>query len=240
VSCTTLALSLRLQLNGNKCDRIDAGEYMREDTCDRKEIRGAMHKSMSPPESQALETPGCPIRCAIVEGLLTEEEILARVREIGNRISGDYPDLNRPLLLVGVLKGAALFLADLVRAIQRPVEIDFVTVASYGAETHSSGDVRVLRGLDADVTGKDVIIVDDILDTGLTLRFSSVMENLRAGRASSVKVCVLLDKPARRQVHIDVEYRGFVIEDRFVVGYGMDYGEQYRNLPYIGVLVFES
>ena len=139
-----------------------------------------------------------------------------------------------------MLKGATLFLADLARCIDRDVEIDFVAVSSYGAATQSTGEVRVLKDLDTSVTDKHVIIVEDILDTGLTLRFSYLIETLRARHARSVKVCVLLDKPARRRVQVDVDYRGFEIEDKFVVGYGMDYAERYRNLRYIGVVTFEA
>jgi len=172
--------------------------------------------------------------------LLTAEAIHERVRELGAMIERDYPDSNQPLLLVGVLKGAALFLADLVRAINRPLEFDFVAIASYGAATKSSGEVRILKDLETAVSGKHVIIVEDILDTGLTLRFSYLIESLRARQAASVKVCVLLDKPSRRRVEVPVDYRGFVIEDRFVVGYGMDYGEIYRNLPYVGYVIHED
>ena len=123
-----------------------------------------------------------------------------------------------------------------MRHITRPVEFDFVALSSYGAATESSGEVRVLKDLDAAVNGKHVIIVEDIIDTGLTLRFSYLIENLLGRRAKSVKVCVLLDKPSRRRVEVPIEYRGFEIEDKFVVGYGMDYGELYRNLRYIGVV----
>lgn len=171
-----------------------------------------------------------------LEVLLTEAQIAQRVGELGARITSDYPNFEEPLLLVGVLKGAALFLADLVRTIERPVEFDFVALASYGAATRTSGEVRVLKDLEAAVAGKHVLIVEDILDTGLTLRFSYLIESLRARRAASVKVCVLLDKPVRRQVEVPIDYRGFEIEDRFVVGYGMDYAERYRNLRYIAVL----
>lgn len=166
--------------------------------------------------------------------MISEEDILRRVGEIGKRIDRDYPIHDEPLLLVGVLKGAAIFLADLVRAIERPVEYDFVALASYGSAAKSSGEVRILKDLDAAVNGKHVIIVEDILDTGLTLRFSYLIENIKARHAASVKVCVLLDKPSRRKVEIPVDYRGFTIEDKFVVGYGMDYAEKYRHLRYIG------
>ncbi len=172
----------------------------------------------------------------VTEILLTEEQIQLRVKEIAEAINQDFPNHEEPLLLVGVLKGATLFLADLVRHIARPVEFDFVAISSYGAATKSSGEVRILKDLDAAVAGKHVIIVEDILDTGLTLRFSYLIESLKARHAASVSVCVLLDKPSRRRVEVPVDYRGFEIEDKFVIGYGMDFGEYYRNLPYIGVI----
>ena len=178
--------------------------------------------------------PGLPEHT--IEVLLSEETVLARVAEMGRAITADYPDALEPLLLVGVLKGATLFLADLVRQIDRPVEFDFVAIASYGAATRSSGEVRILKDLEAAVAGKHVLIVEDILDTGMTLRFSYLIETLRARHAKSVKVCVLLDKPSRRQVEVPVDYRGFEIEDKFVVGYGMDYAEYYRNLSFIGIV----
>jgi len=172
-----------------------------------------------------------------VSMFLSEEAIRSRIAELGARITADYPDHSQPLLLVGVLKGAALFLADLVRSIDRPLEMDFVAIASYGAATRSSGEVRIVKDLEAAVSGKHVIIVEDILDTGLTLRFSYLIENIKARHAASVRVCVLLDKPSRRRVEVPVDYCGFVIDDLFVVGYGMDYAEAYRNLPYIGYVV---
>ena len=171
-----------------------------------------------------------------IDVLLSESEIAERVKALGAQIDADYPNFEEDVLLVGVLKGATLFLADLVRAIKRPIEFDFVAVSSYGAATKTSGEVRVLKDLDASVGGKHIIIVEDILDTGLTLRFSYLIETLKARHAASVKVCVLLDKPSRRRVEVPVDYRGFTIEDSFVVGYGMDYAEQYRNLPYIGIV----
>jgi len=155
---------------------------------------------------------------------------------MGEDIARDFPDPTEPLLLIGVLKGAALFLADLVRSIHRPLEFDFVAISSYGAATHTSGEVRILKDLDAAVAGKHVLIVEDIIDTGLTLRFSYLIESLRARHAKSVGVCVLLDKPSRRRVEVPVNYRGFEIPDRFVIGYGMDYAENYRGLRYIGIL----
>ena len=172
----------------------------------------------------------------ISETLISEEVIQRRVAELGAQITADYPNASEPLLIVGVLKGASLFLADLVRHIDRDVEFDFVALSSYGTATETSGEVRVLKDLDAAVNGKHVIIVEDIIDTGLTLRFSYLIESLLNRKAASVKVCVLLDKPSRRRVDVPVDYRGFEIEDKFVVGYGMDYGELYRNLRYIGVV----
>jgi hypoxanthine phosphoribosyltransferase len=173
-----------------------------------------------------------------IEPFYTPQQIEQRVGELGRQIAADHSNHEEPLLLVGVLKGATLFLADLARSIPRPLEFDFVAVSSYGAATKSSGEVRVLKDLDASVAGKHVIVVEDILDTGLTLRFSYLIENLRARHAASVKVCVLLNKPSRRVAPIDVDYCGFVIDDLFVVGYGMDYAERYRNLPYIGIVRF--
>jgi hypoxanthine phosphoribosyltransferase len=182
----------------------------------------------------------CVRREPVIRELISEADVQRRVGELGAAISDDYPNHDEPLLLVGVLKGATLFLADIVRKIARPVEIDFVAISSYGAATRSSGEVRILKDLDAAVSGKHVIIVEDILDTGLTLRFSYLIESLRARNALSVKVCVLLDKPARRRATIEVNYRGFEIGDDFVVGYGMDFAEMYRNLPYIGLIELES
>jgi hypoxanthine phosphoribosyltransferase len=175
----------------------------------------------------------------VIRELISESEVQRRVGELGAAIDSDYPNHDEPLLLVCVLKGAALFLADIVRRISRPVEIDFVAISSYGAATRSSGEVRILKDLDAAVSGKHVIIVEDILDTGLTLRFSYLIESLRARHARSVKVCVLLDKPARRRAQVEVHYRGFEIGDDFVVGYGMDFAERYRNLPFIGLVELE-
>jgi hypoxanthine phosphoribosyltransferase len=192
-------------------------------------------ETTSAPTTPAATLPELPPHF-ISEVLLTPERVRARVKELGEAITRDHPDESEPLLLVGVLKGCALFLADLVREIPRTVEFDFVAISSYGAATRTSGEVRVLKDLEAPVAGKHVIIVEDILDTGLTLRFSYLIESLKARHAASVKVCVLLDKPSRRRVDVPVDYRGFEIEDKFVVGYGMDFGERYRNLPYIGVI----
>ena len=170
----------------------------------------------------------------IEEILLAEDEIAARVREIGEQISRDYE--GKELLLVGILKGAFVFLSDLVRNISIPVSVDFVALSSYGDGTSSSGIVKVTKDLDVSVEGRHVLIIEDIVDTGWTLKMSYLAENLRAGKAASVRVCTLLDKPSRRQVDIELDYVGFVIPNKFVVGYGLDFNGLYRNLPFIGVL----
>ncbi|MDQ2799791.1 MAG: hypoxanthine phosphoribosyltransferase [Armatimonadota bacterium] len=170
----------------------------------------------------------------IAEVLLTEEAIANRVAELGAQVSKDYA--GKELILICILKGANVFLADLVRQITIPVSYDFVAVSSYGADTKSSGVVRILKDLDESVESKHVLVVEDIVDTGLTLRLSYLLENLRSRRAASVKICTLLDKPARRRVDVPVDYFGFTVEDQFVVGYGLDYGGKYRSLPFIGVL----
>ena len=167
------------------------------------------------------------------EILLTEEEIAAKVRELGARISADYA--GKSLTLVSVLKGSLPFMADLRRAIPSPVRIDLMEVSSYGGTaTESSGLVRILKDLSATIEGEDVLIVEDIIDTGLTLNY--LVRYLRGKNPRSLKICTLLDKPARRLVDIPVDYIGFTIPDQFVVGYGLDYGEYYRNLRFVGVL----
>lgn len=162
----------------------------------------------------------------------TEEQIQQRVRELGAQIQADYE--GRTLLLVAVLRGAALFVADLSRAIDGPVEIDFMAVSSYGSSTKSSGVVRIIKDLDEVIEGRDVLVVEDILDTGLTLKY--LLRNLASRKPRSLEVVTLLRKPGKQRVPIDCKYTGFEIPDEFVVGYGLDYAELYRNLPYIGVL----
>ena len=166
------------------------------------------------------------------ETLVGEEELRRRVAELGEQISRDYA--GRPLLLVGVLKGAVFFLSDLMRYIDIPVEVDFMAVASYGSATDSSGVVRILKDLDAAIEGRDVLIVEDIVDSGLTLQY--LLRNLGSRNPRSLEVCALLTKPTRRKVELPSRYVGFEIPDRFVVGYGLDYAEQYRNLPFVAVL----
>jgi hypoxanthine phosphoribosyltransferase len=169
----------------------------------------------------------------VAEILLTESEIAAKVNELGARISADYS--GRPLTLVSVLKGSLPFMADLMRAIEIPIRIDLMEVSSYGGTTtESSGLVRILKDLSASIAGEDVLIVEDIIDTGLTLNY--LIRYLRGKGPASLRICTLLDKPARRLVEIPVDYTGFTIPDQFVVGYGLDYGEHYRNLRYVGVL----
>jgi len=165
--------------------------------------------------------------------LVTEDAIQAKIAELGRRIGEDYAD--RPLTLVSVLKGSLPFMADLMRAIPVPVRIDLMEVSSYGGTaTESSGLVRILKDLSASIEGEDVLIVEDIIDTGLTLNY--LLRYLRGKNPRSIRICTLLDKPARRLVDIPVDYIGFTIPDQFVVGYGLDYQEFYRNLRFVGVL----
>jgi hypoxanthine phosphoribosyltransferase len=168
----------------------------------------------------------------IAEILVDEATISAKVRELGARIAKDYA--GKDLVLVSILKGALPFLADLMRQIPIPLSLDFLEVSSYGAGTETSGVVRILKDIANPIEARDVLVVEDILDTGNTLAF--VVEHLRSQRPASVRLCTLLDKPARRLVPIEIDYRGVEIPDKFVVGYGLDYAERYRNLPFIGVL----
>jgi len=164
--------------------------------------------------------------------LVAADDLQRRVRELGEAISRDYS--GRPLLLIGVLKGAVFFLSDLMRFIDIPVEVDFMAVASYGSATDSSGVVRILKDLDTVIEGRDVLIVEDIVDSGLTLQY--LLRNLGSRNPASLEVCALLTKPERRKVELPTKYVGFEIPDRFVIGYGLDYGERHRNLPFVAVL----
>ncbi len=169
----------------------------------------------------------------VAQVLVTEEQIRDKVRELGAQITTDYAATS--VTLVSVLKGSLPFMADLMRAIEIPVTIDLMEVSSYGgATTETSGLVRILKDLSSSIAGKDVLIVEDIIDTGLTLNY--LLRYLRGKNPRSLRICALLDKPARRLVEIHIDYRGFEIPDEFVVGYGLDFGEFYRNLPFIGVL----
>ena len=168
-----------------------------------------------------------------MEILIPQQELEQRITDLAQEIRRDYgPD--RPVHFIAVLKGAFVFLADLVRRMDGPNSLDFIAVSSYGSGTTTSGEVRLLKDLDRSVEGRDVIIVEDIVDTGLTLSY--LQEILLARNPKSLKTACLLSKPSRRKVDVKVEYIGFTIEDRFVVGYGLDYNERYRNLPYIGLL----
>ena len=166
------------------------------------------------------------------EVLVTAEDLQRRVIELGEEISRDYA--GKSLLLIGVLKGAVFFLSDLMRYIDIPVEVDFMAVASYGSATDSSGVVRILKDLDASIEGRDVLIVEDIVDSGLTLQY--LLRNLGSRNPRSLEVCALLTKPERRKVDLPTRYVGFEIPDRFVVGYGLDYAERHRNLPFVAAL----
>lgn len=173
-----------------------------------------------------------PVHPDVSHVIITEEQIKNRIAEMGAEISSVYGD--EPVLLVAVLRGAALFVADLSREITSPVEIDFMAVSSYGSSTKSSGVVRILKDLDEDVEGRHVLVVEDILDTGLTLKY--LLKNLASRKPASLEVVTLLSKQGKQRVPIDCKYTGFDIPDEFVIGYGLDYAERYRNLPYIGVL----
>ena len=169
---------------------------------------------------------------AIGEILVQADELRNRVRELGVQITEDYAD--RDLVLVGVLKGAVFFLSDLMRAIDVPCEVDFMAVASYGSATDSSGVVRILKDLDAAIEGRDVLIVEDIVDSGLTLQY--LLRALGARQPATLEVCALLTKPERRKVDLPTRYVGFEIPNRFAIGYGLDHGERFRNLPYVAAL----
>ena len=164
--------------------------------------------------------------------LIPHAQIQARVAELGAQISADYS--GKDLTVIGILKGSVLFMADLIRAISMPLAIDFMAVTSYGASTTSSGNVRILKDLDSSITGRHLLIVEDIIDSGLTMQY--LLNNLASRGAASLRVCTLLDKPERRLTDVRADYTGFAVPNEFVVGYGLDYNQMYRNLPDIGVL----
>jgi hypoxanthine phosphoribosyltransferase len=164
--------------------------------------------------------------------LIEEDVVAARVAELGSEISNDYA--GKDLLLVGVLKGAVFFMADLMRQLSIPCEVDFMAISSYGASTDSSGVVRILKDLDINIEGRAVLVVEDIIDSGLTLSY--LIRNLESRNPASLEICALLTKPERREIDVDVRYTGFEIPNEFVIGYGLDFGERYRNLPYVAVL----
>ena len=169
---------------------------------------------------------------AIGDTLVAEDDLRERVRELGAQISADYA--GRDLVMIGVLKGAVLFMADLMRELEVPCEVDFMAVSSYGSSTDSSGVVRILKDLDASIEGRDVLLIEDIVDSGLTLHY--LLKSLRARNPRSVEVCALLTKPERRRVDLPIRYVGFEIENKFAIGYGLDHGQRYRNLRYVAAL----
>jgi hypoxanthine phosphoribosyltransferase len=172
------------------------------------------------------------VKDAVGEVLIEEEPLQARIGELGAEISREYE--GRDLLLVGVLKGAVFFMADLMRELTIPCEIDFMAISSYGAATDSSGVVRILKDLDTNIAGRDVLVVEDIIDSGLTLSY--LMRSLKARKPASLEICALLTKPERREIDVPVKFVGFEIPNKFVIGYGLDFAERYRNLPYVAVL----
>ena len=172
------------------------------------------------------------LESAVGEVLIDADALGARIAELGAEISADYE--GRDLLLIGVLKGAVFFMADLMRKLTIPCEVDFMAISSYGASTDSSGVVRILKDLDINIEGRHVLVVEDIIDSGLTLSY--LMRNLESREPETLEVCALLTKPDRREMEVPVRYVGFEIPNRFVIGYGLDFGERYRNLPYVAVL----
>ena len=172
------------------------------------------------------------VKDAVGEVLIESDALQARIAELGAEISQEYE--GRDLLLVGVLKGAVFFMADLMRELSVPCEIDFMAISSYGAATDSSGVVRILKDLDANIAGRHVLVVEDIIDSGLTLSY--LMRSLKARRPASLEICALLTKPERREIEVPVKFVGFEIPNKFVIGYGLDFAERYRNLPYVAVL----
>jgi hypoxanthine phosphoribosyltransferase len=172
------------------------------------------------------------LEAAVGEILIDRETLASRVAELGAEISVDYE--GRDLLLIGVLKGAVFFMADLMRHLTVPCEVDFMAISSYGDATDSSGIVRILKDLDINIEGRHVLVVEDIIDSGLTLSY--LIRNLESREPATLEVCALLTKPSRREIDVPVRYVGFEIPNKFVVGYGLDFAERYRNLPYVGVL----
>ena len=177
-------------------------------------------------------TQGTELARGVGEVLIDEESLRGRIVGLGEEISADYA--GRDLLLVGVLKGAVFFMADLMRRIDIPCEVDFMAISSYGAGVDSSGVVRILKDLDMSIEGRNVLVVEDILDSGLTLSY--LLRNLEAREPASLEICALLTKPERREIDIHCRYTGFEIPNRFVIGYGLDFAERYRNLPFVGIL----
>ena len=164
--------------------------------------------------------------------LISAEEIHAKVQELGKQINAHYANSDKELVLIGLLRGSVLFMADLCRTIEKPHELDFMTVSSYGGRTVSSRDVKILKDLDGEIRGKDVLVVEDIIDSGNTL--SKVLEILQTREPNSIELCTLVSKPSRREIVLEVKFLGFEVEDKFIVGYGLDYDQKYRHIPFIG------
>ena len=164
--------------------------------------------------------------------LISAEEIQTKVQELGQKINAHYANIDKELVLIGLLRGSVLFMADLCRTIHKPHELDFMTVSSYGGGTVSSRDVKILKDLDGEIRGKDVLVVEDIIDSGNTL--NKVMEILQTREPNSIELCSLISKPSRREIELEVKFMGFEIEDKFIVGYGLDYDQKYRHIPFIG------
>ncbi|EOQ61424.1 hypoxanthine phosphoribosyltransferase [Acinetobacter calcoaceticus ANC 3811] len=164
--------------------------------------------------------------------MISTEEIQAKVKELGEQINAHYANSDKELVLIGLLRGSVIFMADLCRTITKTHELDFMTVSSYGGGTTSSRDVKILKDLDGEIRGKDVLVVEDIIDSGNTL--SKVMEMLQTREPNSIQLCTLVSKPSRREIDLEVKFLGFEVEDKFIVGYGLDYDQKYRHLPFIG------
>ena len=164
--------------------------------------------------------------------MISSEEIQAKVKKLGEKINAHYAQSDKELVLIGLLRGSVIFMADLCRSIEKPHELDFMTVSSYGGGTVSSRDVKILKDLDGEIHGKDVLVVEDIIDSGNTL--SKVVEMLKTRNPNSIELCTLVSKPSRREIDLEVKFLGFEVEDRFIVGYGLDFDQKYRHLPFIG------
>lgn len=169
-----------------------------------------------------------------IDVYISEEEIKNKVKELGELITRDYKGRESNLLLISILKGSVIFLSDLIRSIDLPLAIDFMIISSYSSGTESKGNIKIIKDLDINISDYDILIVEDILDSGYTL--SRIIEMLKTRKPRSLKICSFLDKPERRKVPVTLDYTGFIIKDEFVIGYGLDYAEKYRNLPYIGIL----